>query len=340
MNEPTHYLEIKKAFLSDNQYHEYNCQCAELKFDTIYNPVFILPDCKSLLFLFGKKDLQIIDFNTSILLEKYTLSDNQIFNCNPVAEYCVVDNFVIFKLYTSHNGDALINVRKIKSREHMSNHVVIFDVKKNVAKNLDLINQICNFGDKEYIYEGSSKFTCSKIFNYCNFFLVRKYKDVFFDRLNGKKVGENKSEETYIINKANLICSIEYNKNIICMCNKNYVVRKIEANNVTTQELYDLEKNIIVLKLEGVFMGWCGKELIENINGKLNYCCVKKKDGEICIKYSDNECCICFTDIKGKMCALVPCGHCNYCAECVKKTNGICAICRLKIDKVLNLFYN
>jgi hypothetical protein len=329
MNEPTHYLEIKKAFLSDNQYHEYNCQCAELKFDTIYNPVFILPDCKSLLFLFGKKDLQIIDFNTSILLEKYTLPDNQIFNCNPVAEYCVVDNFVIFKLCVTNEDDKFKNIKKIGG---IWSHVVIFDMKKNVAKKLS------NYSG--YLGEYSDTVTtyCSKMFNYNNFFIIKVYDSINYsnDRVNSLNCAKN----TYIINKANLICSIEYNKNIICMCNKNYVVRKIEAKNVTTQELYDLEKNIIVLKLEGVFMGWCGKELIENINGKLNYCCVKKKDGEICIKYSDNECCICFTDIKGKMCALVPCGHCNYCAECVKKTNGICAICRLKIDKVLNLFYN
>jgi len=47
------------------------------------------------------------------------------------------------------------------------------------------------------------------------------------------------------------------------------------------------------------------------------------------------ECCICFTCIKEDY-ALSPCGHTQFCKECINFDK--CPICKVKIDRVIRLY--
>jgi hypothetical protein len=66
-------------------------------------------------------------------------------------------------------------------------------------------------------------------------------------------------------------------------------------------------------------------------------------DGKLNIHYKDVEmnedkrCVICFENIETRNKALVPCGHTQYCGECITKITQ-CSLCNVVISQIITLF--
>lgn len=70
-----------------------------------------------------------------------------------------------------------------------------------------------------------------------------------------------------------------------------------------------------------------------NLNNKIN-----SSQGKLQIDVPfENQCCICF-GFTNKKKALIPCGHMQYCDECITKINK-CSLCNRNFSGILTVFY-
>jgi hypothetical protein len=196
-----------------------------------------------------------------------------------------------------------------------SNVVIAYDAKRNVMKRYREIyflqTKMDEFKSGKYKY-GWGGIVSMHLFK--NNIVISSAKKIGSPNTTSIKEREVK---TFVINIDTLLMT-QIDKEIICTCNSKYLVVK---NMNMKYELYDITKHIVLLTLDGNFFGWKKDKLecrlVEEINGRLNFSSVGEIDSNnIVFKHKNDECCICFRKLVLRY-VLIPCGHNNYCKDCV-----------------------
>ena len=76
-------------------------------------------------------------------------------------------------------------------------------------------------------------------------------------------------------------------------------------------------------------------QILNDINSFFVDTTHSRKDGEKHIKHY-NECCICLDDLIERR-VIYPCGHSQYCPDCVKRIKR-CSLCKGDIKDVIKIF--
>jgi hypothetical protein len=327
MNQPTHALTIHRSMLINSSTFEYKCNDDKLQFKYINTNVATFDDsiCNSLMkdkmIIFNDNSVHIVDYTSNNIWEKIDLVQKiQNLGDHPCA-WLTINNCII--MFVPYSGRSVI---------------LAYDTKRNVMKKYEEINFLpinmeevksgkCHGGNYEIItmhFFKNNIIICSK-----------KIKG----KMQDSYVMKERDVRTFVINIDTLLMT-QIDKEIICTCNSKYLVVK---NMNMKYELYDITKHIVLLTLDGNFFGWKKDKLecrlVEEINGRLNFSSVGEIDSNnIVFKHKNDECCICFSKLVLRY-VLIPCGHNNYCKDCVEKLqHNICAICRQRYENKYQLF--
>lgn len=121
-------------------------------------------------------------------------------------------------------------------------------------------------------------------------------------------------------------------RDLQCCCYKIPNILIFRTKEMRIFEYYDIKNNLNVDI--GPFIDYYKK------NNIFEYYCETKtafiKEFTYEKNENENECCICLQDIKGHV-ALIPCGHTQFCEECIRKQK-ICPLCKKEITNILKIY--